>query len=87
MNPMLFTVQVEITLRDGVSDSQGATIEASLPRLGFDGIAGVRVGTCIRFDIEADDEADARTRVEDLCDSFLTNPAIEDFTFRLDEAR
>ena len=46
----------------GIADPQGATIERSLPHLGFDGVDGVRVGKCIRFDLEAADEAAARAR-------------------------
>ena len=75
---MLFSVQVEVTLREGVADPQGATIERSLPHLGFDGVRGVRVGKSIRFDLEAADEASARAEVEDLTRRFLTNPVIED---------
>jgi phosphoribosylformylglycinamidine synthase PurS subunit len=77
---MLFSVQVEVTLREGVADPQGATIERSLPHLGFDGVRGVRVGKSIRFDLEATDEAAARTEVDDLTRRFLTNPVIEDAT-------
>jgi phosphoribosylformylglycinamidine synthase len=77
---MLFAVQVEVSLREGVADPQGATIERSLPHLGFDGVKGVRVGKSIRFDLEAADEASARAEVEDLCRRFLTNPVIEDAT-------
>ncbi len=75
---MKFEVMVEVTLRAGVADPQGATIERSLPHLGFDGVSGVRVGKAIRFDIEASDEATARAEVEDLCARFLSNPVIED---------
>ena len=77
---MLFSVLVEVSLREGVADPQGATIERSLPHLGFDGVRGVRVGKSIRFDIEAADEAAARAEVDDLCRRFLTNPVIEDAT-------
>lgn len=80
---MLFSVQVEVTLREGVADPQGATIERSLPHLGFDGVRGVRVGKSIRFDIEAADEASARAEVDDLTRRFLTNPVIEDATITL----
>jgi phosphoribosylformylglycinamidine synthase subunit PurS len=69
---------VEVMLRPGIADPQGATIERSLPALGFDGIDGVRVGKAIRFDVEADDAERARQRAEELCRSFLTNPVIED---------
>lgn len=75
---MLFSVQVDVSLREGVADPQGATIERSLPNLGFDGVRDVRVGKQIRFDVEAADEASARSEVEDLTRRFLTNPVIED---------
>ena len=75
---MHFEVLVEVTLRAGVADPQGATIERSLPHLGFDGVSGVRVGKAIRFAIEAPDEAAARAEVDDLCARFLSNPVIED---------
>jgi phosphoribosylformylglycinamidine synthase subunit PurS len=75
---MLFSVVVEVSLRPGIADPQGSTIERSLPHLGFDGVRDVRVGKSIRFDLEAADEAAARAEVDDLCHRFLTNPVIED---------
>jgi phosphoribosylformylglycinamidine synthase len=83
---MLFSVHVDVQLRPGIADPQGSTIERSLPTLGFDGIAGVRVGKSIRFAIEAADVDAARAEVDDLCTRFLTNPVIEDATVTL-EAR
>ena len=73
-----YDVLVEVKLRPGIADPQGATIERSLPALGFDGIEGVRVGKAIRFRLDADDEAAARRHVEALCERVLTNPVIED---------
>jgi phosphoribosylformylglycinamidine synthase len=80
---MTFDITVEVSLREGIADPQGATIERSLPTLGFDGVSGVRVGKSIRFSIEATDEASARAEVEDLCARFLTNPVIEDAEVRV----
>ena len=85
MGVMLFSVLVEVSLREGVADPQGATIERSLPHLGFDGVGGVRVGKAIRFDLDAADEAAARAEVEDLCQRFLTNPVIEDAAITVTE--
>jgi phosphoribosylformylglycinamidine synthase len=82
---MTFDAVIEVQLRPGVADPQGATIERSLPTLGFDGISGVRVGKCIRFTIEAADEAAAKAEADDLCARFLTNPVIEDATVTLHE--
>jgi phosphoribosylformylglycinamidine synthase len=75
---MTFDVVVEVRLRPGIADPQGATIERAPPALGFEGVSGVGVGKSIRFTVEADDEATAQSLVEDLCHRFLTNPVIED---------
>jgi phosphoribosylformylglycinamidine synthase PurS subunit len=81
---MLFSVHVDVQLRPGIADPQGSTIERSLPTLGFPGVSGVRVGKSIKFEIEAADEASARSEIEDLCSRFLTNPVIEDATIELE---
>ncbi len=40
----IFEALVEVQLRPGISDPQGATIERALPALGFAGVSGVRAG-------------------------------------------
>ncbi len=74
---MLFSVLVETRLRPGIADPQGATIERSLPALGFDGIRGVRVGKALRFELEAPDEETARAHADEVTQRFLINPVIE----------
>ena len=81
-----YEVRVEVSLRPGIADPQGATIERALPALGFAGVEGVRVGKSIRFSVEAGDESEARTRVEELCTRLLSNPVIEDTRFELTPA-
>lgn len=73
-----FDAFVEVRLRQGIADPQGSTIERSLPALGFEGVAGVKVGKAIRLSVDAADDATAYAKVEDLCARFLTNPVIED---------
>ena len=82
---MRFSVLVETRLRAGVADPQGATIERSLPALGFEGISAVRVGKAFRFEIEASDAAAAQAEVEDVCRRFLSNPVLEDATVTVAE--
>lgn len=72
-----FEVLVEVSLRDGVADPQGATVERSLPALGFDGVSDVRVGKAVRFNLEAPDTDAAMERARQLSESFLSNPVIE----------
>jgi len=73
-----FDVLVEVHLRPGISDPQGATIERALPALGFSGVSGVRVGKAFRLRVEAADGDEARRLVGDLCARLLANPVIED---------
>lgn len=80
---MRFDVLVEVRLRPGIADPQGATVERSLPTLGFDGVSGVSVGKAIRFTVEAPDESEAYRKVDELSRSFLANPVIEDVEISL----
>ncbi len=75
---MRFSVLVETSLRPGIADPQGGTIERSLPALGFEAVAGMRVGKAFRFTIDATDRAAAADQVDLMCRRFLTNPVLED---------
>ena len=83
---MLFSVLVETRLRPGIADPQGATIERSLPALGFEGIKRVRVGKAFRFHLEAADEATAQAHADEVTNRFLINPVIEDADITLSAA-
>ena len=74
---MQFSVLVEVSLRPGIADPEGATIERALPALGFDGIANVRAGKAFRLSLEAPSEADALARATSLAERLLSNPVIE----------
>ncbi|HET6914933.1 MAG TPA: phosphoribosylformylglycinamidine synthase subunit PurS [Acidimicrobiales bacterium] len=80
-----FSAMVEVTLRPGIADPQGTTIERALPALGFERISGVRAGKSFRFEVDAPDESSARQEVDDLCRRFLTNPVIEDSKVTLEK--
>jgi phosphoribosylformylglycinamidine synthase len=73
-----FEALVEVRLRPGIADPQGATIERALPALGFAAISDVRAGKAFRLAVDAADLEAAQGQVEDLCRRFLTNPVIED---------
>ncbi len=77
---MKYEVLVEVRLRPGIADPQGATIERALPALGFDGVADVHVGKAFRLSIEASDEPAAHVRATEMAQRLLANPVIEDST-------
>ena len=74
---MTFSAKVSIILKAGIADPQGQTIERALPALGYDAVKNVRVGKLIELEVEADDAADAKSSVEEMCERLLANPVIE----------
>jgi phosphoribosylformylglycinamidine synthase len=68
---------VNVTLKPGIADPQGQTIERALPALGYDGVTDVRVGKVIELHVDAPDESEAKKRVEEMCERLLANPVIE----------
>lgn len=81
---MRVPVVVEVSLREGIADPEGATIERALPAPGFGGVDGVRAGRCFRFTVEADDEAGALATADALAHRLLANPVIERASARVE---
>ena len=79
---MNFSVIVEVALREGIADPEGATIERALPALGFTGVTNVRAGKAFRFDVEAADEDSALEKATAMAERLLSNPVIENATAR-----
>ncbi len=82
---MKFEARVDITHLPGVLDPQGATVQRSLPALGYGNVTDVRIGKTIRLVVDAPDEAAARAQVDEMCHRFLANPVIEAFSIELSE--
>jgi phosphoribosylformylglycinamidine synthase len=81
-----YSVVVDVTLREGIADPEGATIERALPALGFNGVVDVKAGKSFRMTIDAESEDEALGRARALAERLLSNPVIEDATARLSEA-
>ena len=75
------TVRVRITvlLKDEILDPAGQAVERNLPKLGFDGVTGVRIGKHIELDVPTGD--DLAERVEAMADKLLVNPLLETYTW------
>jgi phosphoribosylformylglycinamidine synthase PurS subunit len=78
-----FEAVVEVRLRPGIADPQGATIERALPALGFEGVSDVRVGKAIRLALEAPDRDSAQAMTAAVTDRLLANPVIEEAEVRV----
>jgi phosphoribosylformylglycinamidine synthase len=81
-----FDARVEVTLRDGIADPEGATIERALPALGFEGVREVRAGRSFRLAVDADSADAALAVAQALADRLLANPVLERATVEVTEA-
>lgn len=76
---------VYITLKRTVLDAQGQTVADALRRMEYRGVADVRQGKY--FQLTLDDSMEptaAQAEVERIAREVLTNPVIEEFTFKLE---
>jgi phosphoribosylformylglycinamidine synthase len=80
-----YFVIVDVTLRHGIADPEGATIERALPALGFSGVSNVKAGKSFRMSIDAASEQEALEKASALAERLLSNPVIEDAAVRLGE--
>jgi phosphoribosylformylglycinamidine synthase len=76
---MKYRFEVLVSLKDGLLDPQGKTVQDALPTLGWGSVSQVRIGKHIELSVEAESEAVARAQVEEMATKFLSNPVIEDY--------
>jgi len=77
---------VYVTLKTSVLDPQGQTIHNALRKIGFADVAGVRQGKYFALSLtDGLDQQAARNEVERIAREVLTNPVIEEFTYRIEE--
>lgn len=76
--------KIHITLKPGILDPQGKTIQHALGTLGFAGIAEVRVGKLIEMSFDGLTAERARALAEEACQKLLANPVIENYNVSLE---
>ncbi len=76
---------VYVTLKRTVLDAQGQTVADALRRMEYRGVKDVRQGKYFLLTLEDGLESSAvRNEVERIAREVLTNPVIEEFTFRIE---
>jgi len=82
----MMKAHVYVTLKMSVLDPQGQTIQNALHKIGFADVAAVRQGKYFALQLADGLSADAaRDLVERIAREVLTNPVIEEFTYRIEE--
>ena len=83
---MKFKAEIDVMPKKELLDPQGKAVSGSMKNLGLPEIANVRIGKHISLEVEAENEASAKQKVEKACKELLANQIMESFEFRLEEA-
>lgn len=82
----MMKAHVYVTLKSSVLDPQGQTIHNALRKIGFTQVDAVRQGKYFALSLaDGLTPADARSHVERIAREVLTNPVIEEFTYKIED--
>jgi len=82
----MMKAHVYVTLKRTVLDPQGQTIQNALKKMQYKGVKDVRQGKYFVLDLDnALDAAAAKEEIERIARDVLTNPVIEEFSYRLED--
>ena len=71
-------IRINIVLKPSILDPQGQVVTSSLLGQGFENIKNVRQGKIL--DVEFNSNKVDKKKIIEMCENFLTNPLIEDYT-------
>lgn len=83
---MKFKAEIDVMPLEALLDPQGKAVTNSMKNIGLDMIDGVRIGRHVRLFVEAADEKDANSKVEEACKKLLANQIMESYTFSIEPA-
>ena len=80
---MKFIAEIDVMPLKALLDPQGKAVSASMSNVGLSEITNVRIGKHITLEVEADNEIDAKNKVDIACKQLLFNELMEGYTFTL----
>ena len=80
---MKYTAEITVMPLKALLDPQGKAVSHGLKNMGLSEIENVRIGKHITLEIDAASEELASKKVEEACQKLLSNPIMENFTFKL----
>ena len=75
--------RIHVKFKSGVLDTQGKAVHHALNDLGYSEVQDVQVGKYMEIKLEGVTEAEAETRVQEMCEKLLANTVIESYRFSL----
>ena len=76
--------KIYISLKEGILDPQGKTVEHALSVLGFTDVTGVRIGKYLELSLKPGPIETVKKSVESMCEKLLANTVIESYRYELD---
>ena len=73
-------VRVDVMLKTGVLDPQGAAVRHALGAMGFAGVADVRQGKVIELEVA---DGTSEDTIREMCEKLLANTVIENYRIDL----
>ena len=78
-------VVVDDMLKPEILDPQGKAVLGALPRLGFEGVTGVRQGKRFELELEGELTSARLAEVHQIAEKLLSNPVIENYSVHVEE--
>jgi len=81
----MLKINVYVTLKKEILDTQGLVIKKAIPQIGYDNVENVRFGKFIQMEIDPAGKSrdDLKKEIDFLCDRLLSNPIIEDYRYEI----
>ena len=83
---MNFKAEIDVMPLPALLDPQGKAVSSNMKNIGLEEISNVRIGKHITLHVEAVDEADAKSKVNEACKKLLANEIMEGFEFTVSPA-
>ena len=83
---MKFIAEIDVMPLKALLHPQGKAVSASMGNVGLSEITNVRIGKHITLELEANDEADAKNKVDSACQQLLCNQIMEGYEFTISVA-
>lgn len=80
-----YHARIYITLRSSVLDPAGTAVQSGIKQMGYPDVEGVRIGKYVEMNLQARNEAEAKTQLDSICDRLLANPVIENYRFEIEQ--
>tara|TARA_E500000075_G_scaffold107454_1_gene100415 strand:+ start:212 stop:457 length:246 start_codon:yes stop_codon:yes gene_type:complete len=76
---MTTEIEIQVGLKSGMADPEGANVKKALDLLGFDNVKKVDSVKCYRIIIDKN-ESEAMKEAEEICKKLLANPVVHEYS-------